>query len=115
MDTKGRPTVILAKTIKGYGLGETAEGRNTAHQQKKLGDADLTKIRERFQIPISDEAVQHIDFLRPPEDSPEMKYLRGRVQAMGGSLPVRNVKPIHIAAPPVEPFHDAIGGSRGRE
>ena len=75
--------MILAKTVKGYGLGEAAEGRMTAHQQKKLNDADLMKIRERFKIPLSDEAVQHIDFYRPAEDSPEMKYLRERVEAHG--------------------------------
>ena len=115
VETKGRPTVILAKTVKGYGMGDIAEARNTAHQQKKLGDADLIKIRERFQVPISDEAVHHIDFFRPPEDSPEMKYLRGRIEAMGGHLPSRKVKPIQITMPPLEVFADAIGGSRGRE
>src|SRR5438105_10378929 len=82
--TKGQPTVILAKTVKGYGLGEVAEGRMTAHQQKKLTDADLMKIRDRFSLPLSDEAVQHIDFHRPAEDSPEMKYMRARNEAQGG-------------------------------
>ena len=115
VETKGKPTCILAKTVKGYGLGEIAEARNTAHQQKKLGDSDLVKIRERFSIPISDEAVHHIDFARLPEDSPEARYLRERVQAMGGSLPVRKVKPIQIKAPALESFQDALGGSRGRE
>ena len=115
VETKGQPTVILAKTVKGYGLGETAEGRMTAHQQKKLGDPELMKIRDRFSIPISDEVVHHIDFFRPAEDSPEIKYLKTRVQAMGGSLPARHVRPIEIKAPPLEGFHDALGGSRGRE
>jgi pyruvate dehydrogenase E1 component len=115
VETKGQPTVILAKTVKGYGLGEIAEARMTAHQQKKLGDADLIKIRERFQIPISDDAVHHIDFFRPPEDSPEMKYLRSRIEAMGGNLPLRKVTPIQIKAPALEVFQDAVGGSRGRE
>ena len=77
--------MILAKTVKGYGLGETAEGRMTAHQQKKLDEADLMKIRDRFEIPLSDEAVQHIDFFRPPEDSPEMKYIQARIEAHGRS------------------------------
>ncbi|MEQ1886038.1 MAG: pyruvate dehydrogenase (acetyl-transferring), homodimeric type [Bryobacteraceae bacterium] len=114
-ETKGQPTVILAHTVKGYGLGESAEGRMTAHQQKKLAPADLLKIRERFELPLSDEAVEHVDFYRPPEDSPEMRYLRQRVEAQGGSLPARNVKPIQITAPPVDSFKEALEGSRGRE
>ena len=115
LETTGHPTVILAKTVKGYGLGETAEGRNTAHQAKKLGETDLIKLRDRFELPLSDEAVGHIDFFRPPEDSPEMKYIRSRTEAMGGPLPRRVVKPSGIQAPPLETFHDALGGSRGRE
>jgi len=115
METKGQPSVILAKTVKGYGLGGVAEGRMTAHQQKKLSDTELSKIRERFDIPISDDAVLHIDFFRPADDSPEIRYVRERVQAMGGHLPSRTVKPIQLTAPPLEVFHDAIGGSRGRE
>jgi pyruvate dehydrogenase E1 component len=115
IETTGRPVVILAKTVKGYGLGEVAEGRMTAHQQKKLNDTDLVAIRDRFQIPISDEMAQHIEFFRPPEDSPQMKYLRSRTEAMGGSLPARKVKRIEIQSPPLETFQDALGGSRGRE
>jgi pyruvate dehydrogenase E1 component len=115
VETTGRPVVILAKTVKGYGLGDVAEGRMTAHQQKKLNDHDLMAIRERFQIPISDEVVQHIDFFRPPEDSPEMKYMKARIEAQGGPLPARKVAPIEVTAPPLEGFHDALGGSRGRE
>jgi pyruvate dehydrogenase E1 component len=111
----GQPTVILAKTVKGYGLGEAAEGRMTAHQQKKIGDSDLLKIRDRFKLPLSDEAVQHLDFYRPAEDSPEMRYLRQRTEAQGGPLPVRNVKPIEIKSPPLETFKEALEGSRGRE
>jgi len=116
--TPGQPTVILAKTVKGYGLGETAEGRNTAHQQKKMGEAELIKLRDRFEIPISwisDVNAGHMDFFRPPEDSEESKYVRSRVEAMGGSLPSRKVKRIEIEAPPLETFHDLLGGSRGRE
>jgi pyruvate dehydrogenase E1 component len=115
VETKGRPTVILAKTVKGYGLGETAEGRNTAHQAKKLTDADLMKIRDRFNVPVPDEVVQHIGFFRPPEDSPEMKYLRERVKAMGGSPPARKVQYPQFTAPALEVFHDTLSGSRGRE
>jgi pyruvate dehydrogenase E1 component len=72
----GSPTVILAKTIKGYGLGEAGEGRNYTHQQKKLNEEELVKLRERFQIPIPEETVTTVSFYRPPEDSPEMKYMR---------------------------------------
>src|SRR5580658_2727245 len=78
VETTGKPTVILAKTVKGYGLGEIAEGRNTAHQQKKLDGTALLKLRDRFEIPLSNEAVQHLEFHRPPEDSPEMQYLQSR-------------------------------------
>jgi pyruvate dehydrogenase E1 component len=113
--TKGQPTVILAKTVKGYGLGEVAEGRMTAHQQKKLSGADLMKIRDRFSLPLTDENCEHIDFLKPAEESPEMKCLRARVEAQGGSLPARTVKKIEIKAPPLDIFHDATGGSRDRE
>ncbi len=115
MAAKGQPTVILAKTVKGYGLGDTAQGRMTAHQQKKLTDADLMQIVQRLDIPISEDVVHSIGFHRPPEDSPEMMYLRERLKAMGGSLPARKVKPIQITAPPLEIFQDALGGSRGRE
>ncbi len=115
MMTQGQPTVILAKTVKGYGLGEVAEGRMTAHQQKKLTESDLLKIRDRFSLPLTDDQVQHLEFIRPSEDSPEMKYLRSRIEAQGGHLPERKVKPIEIKAPPLEVFHDAVGGSRGRE
>ena len=112
---QGQPTVILAKTVKGYGLGETAQGRMSAHQTKKLNDADLMQMRERFELSLSDEVVHNVGFYRPPDDSPEMKYLRERNQAMGGSLPARVVKPIQITAPPLEIFQETLGGSRGRE
>src|SRR5579872_2843076 len=115
MMTQGQPTVILAKTVKGYGLGEVAEGRMTAHQQKKLSGADLMKIRDRFDLPLTDENCEHVDFLKPADDSPEMKYLRARLEAQGGSLPERRVKPIEIKAPPLNIFHDVTGGSRDRE
>jgi pyruvate dehydrogenase E1 component len=115
METKGQPTVILAKTIKGYGLGEAAEARMTAHQQKKLTDEDLKKIRDRFDLPISDESVHNLEFYKPADDSPEMQYLRERLEAQGGPLPVRHVKPIELTAPALESFKDALEGSRGRE
>ena len=115
VEHKGEPTVILAKTVKGYGLGAVVQGRMGAHQQKKLSEEDLRKIRTTFEVPISDEIVNTVGFFRPPGDSPEMKYIRERVRAMGGSLPARNPKAIQLTAPPLELFHDAMGGSRGRE
>jgi pyruvate dehydrogenase E1 component len=114
-ETTGQPTVVLAKTVKGYGLGETAEGRNTAHQTKKMGGPDMIKMRDRFDLPLSNEVVEHLDFYRPPEDSPETQYVKSRNQAMGGPVPQRRVKPIQIAAPALESFHETLSGSRGRE
>src|SRR5579871_2344077 len=75
VETNGKPTVILAKTVKGYGLGQVAEGRNTAHQQKKLAGSDLTHFRDRFEMQLTDEAVEHIDFIRPADGSPEANYI----------------------------------------
>jgi pyruvate dehydrogenase E1 component len=87
---KGRPTVILAKTIKGYGLGEAGEGRNITHQQKKLNEDELRQFRDRFGIPISDEELMEAPFYKPPEESKEIKYLRERRKIMGGFVPKRN-------------------------
>jgi pyruvate dehydrogenase E1 component len=115
VETQGQPTVILAKTVKGYGFGEAAEGRNTAHQAKKLAEVDLIKFRERFDLTLSNDVVSHMDFVRPPDDSPETKYVQSRIKAMGGALPKRHVKPIELKAPALEVFQDALGGSRGRE
>ena len=86
---KGQPTVILAKTIKGYGLGEAGEGKNIAHNQKKLNEEELLEFRSRFGIPISDEDVTKAPFYKPPESSIEMRYLRERRQALGGPVPSR--------------------------
>lgn len=88
---RGSPTVILAKTIKGYGLGESGEGRNVTHQQKKLKEKELRAFRSRFHIPIRDEEIVDTPFYRPAKDSPEMKYLLERRKALGGFLPERNV------------------------
>ncbi len=116
VQTKGKPTVILAKTVKGYGLGEAGEGKNITHQQKKLNEHELEYFRKRFDIPVSDTFVKDISFYRPPEDSEEMKYLRARNEAMGGPVPYRKVKKIEIAAPGLdELFKDSLEGSKGRE
>ena len=86
----GKPTVVIAKTIKGYGLGEGGEGRNVTHNQKKLNEEELREFRSRFGIPISDEKVAEAPFYKPPADSPEMKYLKERREALGGPVPMRN-------------------------
>ena len=111
---KGAPTVILAKTVKGYGLGEGGEGRNATHQQKKLTEPQIQHFFQRFDMKVPEEKVKKLEFHRPADDSPEMKYLRDRVQAMGGSLPARNVKPTDFQAPALELFSESIGGSGGR-
>jgi pyruvate dehydrogenase E1 component len=99
LETKGRPTVILAKTIKGYGVGEAGEGRNITHNSKKLNEEELREFRTRFGIPISDERVAEAPFYRPPENSPEMKYMRERRKALGGSVPARNNAPVTLQVP----------------
>src|SRR3989441_13237633 len=80
VEHKGQPTVILAKTIKGYGLGEAGEGRNITHQQKKLNEKQLREFRERFGVPVSDEEIAETPFYRPPPEDPESKYLLDRRQ-----------------------------------
>ena len=89
VEHEGSPTVILAKTIKGYGLGEAGEGRNVAHNVKKANEKELREFRNRFGIPISDEDVEDIDFYRPSDDDFEMKYLQERRKQLGGYLPAR--------------------------
>ncbi len=89
---KGQPTVILVKTIKGFGMGKIAEGKNTAHQTKKLDDDTIRGMRDRFSIPISDDQLESVPFYQPPADSPEMIYLHERRKALGGYLPQRRVK-----------------------
>ncbi|MGE5570409.1 MAG: pyruvate dehydrogenase (acetyl-transferring), homodimeric type [Rhodospirillales bacterium] len=115
VEHKGGPTVILAKTIKGYGLGEAGEGRNITHQQKKLNEQEMEYFCRRFEIPITEERIHTVSFYRPPEDAPEMRYLHQRRQELGGYLPSRN--PIYTAlpAPPLEYFADTLTGSQGRE
>ncbi len=100
----GKPTVILAKTIKGYGLGEGGEGRNVTHNQKKLNEEELREFRSRFGIPISDERVAEAPFYKPPADSPEMKYLRERREALGGPVPIRNSQPVKLEVPRIAEY-----------
>lgn len=111
----GQPTVILAKTIKGYGMGESGEGQNITHQQKKMGTSSIKSFRDRFNVPIPDEQLEDIPFYRPPDDAPEMKYLRSRTQAMGGSLPARRRKAAPLEVPPLSAFEVQLKGTADRE
>ena len=111
----GGPTVVLAHTIKGYGLGEAGEGRNITHQQKKLNEAELEHFKSRFEIPIPDEAARTASFYRPPADSPEIAYMHERRRLLGGYLPSRTVPPRQIEAPPLDYLKESLEGSAGRE
>ena len=107
----GAPTVVLAKTVKGYGLGEAGEGRNVTHQQKKLNERELREFRARFEIPIGDEEVVETPFYRPPADSPEITYLRERRAALGGFLPERKASQERLAVPTLENLGEFLRGS----
>ena len=110
----GKPTVILAKTIKGYGLGEAGEGRNISHNQKKLNEEELREFRSRFGIPISDDDVANAPFYKPADDSPELQYLRERREALGGYLPARSQTKIALETPTLEGYEEFLGGSKGK-
>ncbi|MEK7405809.1 MAG: pyruvate dehydrogenase (acetyl-transferring), homodimeric type, partial [Acidobacteriota bacterium] len=112
---EGSPTVILAKTVKGYGLGEAGEGRNVTHQQKKLNEQEMERFARRFQIPIPEDTIHTASFYRPPEESPEMRYLHQRRRALGGYLPERKARPIRLEAPPLDYFKEMLTGSGERE
>ena len=111
---KGQPTVILAKTVKGYGMGGAGEAQNPTHQQKKMGEDELRIFRDRFNIPVTDEQLPKIPFIRPPEDSQEMKYLRERGAAMG-TLPARNPIAKSLEIPGLEAFDAMLKGTDERE
>ncbi len=111
----GAPTVILAKTIKGYGLGEAGEGKNITHQQKKLNEEELSRFRTRFGIPISDNDVAEAPFYVPPETSEEMKYIHKQRKALNGYLPDRKVRTKPLAVPPVQLFNEFNEGTGERE
>jgi pyruvate dehydrogenase E1 component len=115
VEHEGRPTVILARTIKGYGLGESGEGRNITHQQKKLAQDELLEFRTRFGIPLSDEEARKATFYRPPEDSPEMIYIREHREALGGFVPTRGVRCEPLQMVPDSVFEEFSEGSDGRD
>jgi len=114
---QGQPTVILVKTVKGYGLGRAGEGKNTAHQAKKLSDDDIRYFRDRFNIPIADADLPKIPFYRPAENTPEMKYLHERRQALGGYLPKRRAHADEqLPVPPLAAFQAVLEPTaEGRE
>jgi pyruvate dehydrogenase E1 component len=112
----GAPTVILAKTIKGYGMGEAGEGQNITHQQKKMAENALLAFRDRFDLPIPDDQARAAAFYKPPADSAEMEFLRERRAALGGSLPARRRDaPVKLEAPALSLFESQLKGSGERE
>ena len=113
--TRGQPTVILARTVKGYGLGEAGEGKNITHQQKKLNEDELLYFRDRFDIPISDGEVTEAPFYRPSSAAAEMVYLRDRRKDLGGSLPERRVRPIDFDLPADDLWGEFIEGTGDRK
>ncbi|HEX3036785.1 MAG TPA: pyruvate dehydrogenase (acetyl-transferring), homodimeric type [Thermodesulfobacteriota bacterium] len=115
VEHKGSPIVILAKTIKGYGLGEAGEGRNVTHKQKELNEQELREFRARFGIPVSDEEIAEAPFYKPPDDSVEVKYLHERRKELGGYIPKRTVKCEPLKAPPDSLFEEFFKGSGDRE
>jgi pyruvate dehydrogenase E1 component len=111
----GQPTVILAKTVKGYGMGASGEAQNPTHQAKKMALADLRAFRDRFQIPIPDDQLEKLPFYRPAENSPEMQYLQARRAALGGHVPTRLRKAGSLPAPPLSAFQAMLEATGERE
>ncbi|HEC73761.1 MAG TPA: pyruvate dehydrogenase (acetyl-transferring), homodimeric type [Methylophaga aminisulfidivorans] len=114
-EQKDQPTVILAKTVKGYGMGEAGEGQNTTHQQKKLEIEQMKRFRDRFNIPLTDEEVDNVPFIKLKDDSPEKKYLMERREALGGFLPKRNDKAAPLEIPELKAFDAVLKSSGDRE
>jgi pyruvate dehydrogenase E1 component len=113
---RGQPTVILAKTVKGYGMGEAGEGQNITHQQKKMGETHLKEFRDRFDLPLTDAQLKEIPFLKFEEGSPELAYLRERRRALGGYLPQRRRRSSQaLQVPPLSAFESQLKGTEGRE
>ena len=115
MAHRGQPTLILAKTVKGYGMGEAGEGQNITHQQKKMGEEALTQFRDRFNIPVSVEKLDELPFYKPDEDSAVMRYLRERREALGGYLPARRTGAATLPVPQLADFSVLLEGSGDRE
>ena len=115
LETKGQPTVILAKTIKGYGMGEGGEGRNIAHNKKKATEQEMLDFRNRFGIPLSDEQVNKMEFYRFPEGSAENTYLKARRESLGGSVPSRPTKPLLMDVPGYDEYRNIVDRDNGKE
>jgi pyruvate dehydrogenase E1 component len=115
VDHKGSPTVVLARTIKGYGLGEAGEGKNITHQQKKMNEEELRAFRTRFGIPIADSEIAKTPFYRPTEDSIELRYMRERRKALGGFVPARQNRSEPLKSVPAELFEEFYKGTEGRK
>lgn len=115
IESQGAPTVILAKTIKGYGMGTAGEGQNITHQQKKMSIEQLRAFRDRFSIPVSDDKITEIPFYRPSEDSPEVQFLRKQREALGGYLPYRSADFDALKIPELSAFESVLKGSGDRE
>lgn len=116
VEHEGSPTVVLAKTVKGYGLGESGEGKNITHQQKKLNEQEMREFRSRFAIPLSDEEVAEMPFYKPDDDTPEMQYMHERRKKLGGYTPQRNMKaPEQLKTPDEELFEEFYEGTGDRK
>jgi len=112
---KGRPTVILAKTVKGYGMGEAGEAQNITHQKKKLDEEDLKQFRDRFRLPVTDEQIRDLAYYKPSDDSEEMKYLKTRREKLGGSYPKRRTRVDPLPVPALDFFKSQLEASGDRE
>ena len=112
---KGQPTVILAKTVKGYGMGDAGEGQNTTHQQKSMDIESLKKFRDRFDLPLTDEQVEKLSYYKPAADSPEMQYIAERNAAMGGHVPKRRQKGNELTVPELSAFDAMLKDTGERE
>lgn len=111
----GQPTIILAKTVKGYGMGESGEGTNATHQQKKMDMESLMEMRDRFNIPLTDQQVENLEYVKPDPDSPEIKYLQEKRKQLGGYLPQRQKFAAALEVPPLSDFNPLLEGSGDRE
>ena len=112
---KDQPTVVLAKTVKGYGMGTSGEAQNISHQQKKMDAQSIIEFRDRFNVPIPDDKIADVPYYYPGDDSPEIKYLHARRKELGGYLPRREVSPIALETPELEAFESLLTGSGDRE
>jgi pyruvate dehydrogenase E1 component len=115
VDTRDKPTVILAKTVKGFGMGEAMEGQNIAHQAKKMKGEQVKAFRDRFHVSVTDDKLAEVPFFKPPDDSPEMRFLQERMKALGGGLPQRRRKAEPLQAPPLSAFETQLKSSADRE